>query len=162
MLAAMELMYLALLSASTRELPKQCYHFLMVPVAFSSWYFLILAHDNTVCSIWTVEFESIGLFCYTTKLVSRLVHFPGLGTRASFRKYSPGDMMILILRHDWLKSWKHKRNRNTPTTMLIGDMKAVKYKINYNCISQSIAKSGLTSDVRLWNANSTWASTCNW
>jgi len=106
-----------------------------------------------------VEFESFGLFCYTTKLVSRVVHFPGLGTRASFKKYLPGDIMILILRHDWLKSWKHKRNHNTPTTMLIGDMKAVKNEVNYNCISQSIMKSGLTYDCEMWTVH---GPTCCW
>ena len=50
---------------------------------------------------------------------------------------------IKLRRHDWLKSWKHKPNRNTRTAVLIGDMTTVKYELNYNCISQSIMRSWL-------------------
>ena len=32
--------------------------------------------------------------------------------------------------------------------MLIGDMAAVKYELNYNCLSQSIMRSGLQDVVR--------------
>ena len=72
-------------------------------------------------------------------------------SRASFKKFSLGDIIWLTLscaRHDWLKSWKHKPNHNTPTAMLIGDMTAMKYELNYNCLSQSIMRAGLRDVVR--------------